>query len=172
MKASAPGELIQVDHMDIRLINGAHIKHFQASCPITKIAVEQAYNRATSNIASDFLELMIRSFPFKVKSLQVDGGSEFMGDFEQSCQSNTIELYVLPPRSPECNGHVERCNGTAKYEFYSQYNGSSALLVIQERLQGYVIMYNTVRPHQALSYLTPMEYFGQLSSKTPQSHML
>lgn len=162
MKSKMPGELVQIDHMDIKLINGAHVKHFQAICPITKIAVEQAYNRATSDIASNFLQLIIQQMPFKVQSLQVDGGSEFMGEFEKACQKATIDLYVLPPRSPEYNGHVERCNATAKYEFYYQYNGSNALHNIQKRLQEHVKLYNSVRPHQGLSYLTPLEYYGQI----------
>ncbi len=171
MKARIPGEFIQIDHMDIKLVNGVNLKHFQAICPITKIAVEQAYNRATSNVASDFLKLLIEQMPFVVRSVQVDGGSEFMGEFEQACENNIIDLYVLPPRSPEYNGHVERCNGTAKYEFYYQYNGSAKLPMIQERLQEYVKMYNNIRPHQGLAYLTSFEYFDQIKSRPLQSHM-
>lgn len=171
MKSTLPGELIQIDHMDIKLINGTYVKHFQAICSMTKIAVEQAYNRATSSDASNFLELVIKQMPFKVISIQVDGGSEFMGEFELACKSYNIDLYVLPPRSPEDNGCVERCNGTAKNEFYYQYHGPTQLRVIQERLQDYVKTYNTIRPHQSLSYLTPMEYFGQIKTRPQLSHM-
>ncbi len=38
--------------------------------------------------------------PFAIKSIQVDGGSEFIKDFEQLCVDLSvdlsIELYVLP----------------------------------------------------------------------------
>lgn len=29
-----------------------------------------------------------------------------------------ISLFVLPPKSPQYNGTVERCNGTTRDEFY------------------------------------------------------
>ncbi len=172
MKAQVPGELLQVDHMDVKVIDGLEIKHFQAICPITKLVVEQAYTRATSNIASSFLELIVQQMPFQIKSIQVDGGTEFMGDFEKACQENNIDLFVLPPRSPEYNGHVERCNGTAKYEFYYQYNGPNKLPILQKSLQEHVKIYNTVRPHQSLSYLTPCQFFDELKIRPRESHML
>ena len=163
MKSGTPGELIQVDHMSIQLPCGKNIKHFTSVCPITKIVVEQAYSRACSNTASRFLEKIINDYPFKVNSIQVDGGSEFMGMFEKSCQSRDIALFVLPPRSPEYNGHVERGNGTVKYEFYHQYVGSDKLTAIQSSLQQYAKFYNEVRPHQGLNYLTPFEYYSELT---------
>jgi len=166
MKAERLGELIQVDHMEVNLVNNKEVKHFQAICPITKLSVAQVYFRATSMSAANFLKLMISQFPFQVHSIQVDGGSEFMGDFE-ACKARKIKLFVLPPRSPECNGHVERCNGTMKYEFYRQYNGSTELSVLQQKLQKYGHLYNNIRPHQGLSYLTPQQYYDQIKNTTP-----
>jgi len=170
MKPKKPGELIQVDHMEIKL-DGIMIKHFKAVCPTTKIVVEQAYNRATSCVAAKFLRFMVEKFPFLISSIQVDGGSEFMGVFEQECKTRGIPLYVLPPRSPEMNGTVERANRTVKYEFYLQYDGPPKLITIQEKLQSYVVFYNTVRPHQGLNYLTPKEYYSEISKEALQSHM-
>ena len=78
MKAREPGELFQIDHMTISTGYGSQVKHFQGICPITKMVVEQAYSRATSNIAKEFLEFAQANLSFKIKSIQVDGGSEFM----------------------------------------------------------------------------------------------
>jgi putative transposase len=64
----------------------------------------------------------LRDIPFKVEAIQVDGGSEFMAEFEQACQDKAIRLYVLPPKCPQMNGAVERCNGAWRYEFYSVYD--------------------------------------------------
>jgi IS30 family transposase len=75
-------------------------------------------SRASSACAAKFLDKIISTFPFPVVSIQVDGGSEFMKDFETACQEKNIPLFVLPPRSPKLNGGVEHCNKTSRHEFY------------------------------------------------------
>jgi putative transposase len=170
MKATQPGELIQVDHMSIAMPGIGQVKHFNAVCPITKYAVYQVYKEANSRNAADFLKLMQQSFPFKVLSIQVDGGSEFMSTFEEACYKAKIPLWVLPPRSPKLNGTVERGNGTAKYEFYAQYDAHPTLHILQKRLLQFSHFYNTIRPHQGIDLLTPQQFYEVLKIR-PQSHM-
>ena len=169
MKSHEPGELVQVDHATIQLDSGAIFKQFTAVCPYTKYAADQVYMQATSKCAADFIEHMQNVFPFKIISMQVDGGSEFMGDFEYACKVKKLDLYVLPPRSPKLNGCVERGNGTAKYEFYYQYDGPPKLEVLRYRLREFNVFYNKVRPHQALRYLTPHLYYQSWEANL--SHM-
>ena len=157
MKSSKPGELIQVDHMTV-YSSSNNVKHFKAVCPKSKIMITNVYSSASSKNAKSFLEKMIAELPFPIISIQVDGGSEFMKDFEQACEELKIPLFVLPPRSPKYNGVVERANGSAREEFYSQYQGTFDIGSIRLKLQRYQRMYNSYRPHQALDYLTPMEY--------------
>lgn len=168
MQATKPGQYIQVDHMVPRDINGKSYRHFAAVCPVTRICVEEIYDVATSGIAAGFLEKMIKEFPFPIESIQVDGGSEFRGDFEFSCGRKKIPLFVLPPRSPELNGHVERDHLTVKTEFYTFYNGKSDLGTIRVSLKKYTIGYNTYRPHQALDYLTPWQYYKRVLKEAPK----
>ena len=111
------------------------MKHFSAVCQITKFAVYQIYQEATSKNAAEFLAYMQQKFPFPILSIQVDGGSEFMAFFEQACKKAKIPLFVLPPRSPELNGHVERSNSTAKYEFYAQYQGVPSLHLLRKKIR-------------------------------------
>ncbi len=165
MKTQGPGELVQIDHMTITMIGAGPLKHFTAVCPFTKITVDQVYREATSKNAADFLRQVQRELPFPLKSVQVDGGSEFMDFFERRCEQQNIGLYVLPPRSPECNGGVERGNGTMKYEFYNQYDGFNSLYHIQKGLQRYVRFYNRVRPHRAIGLLTPCQFFENLNMR-------
>jgi transposase len=171
MKAYKPGELIQVDHMTITIPGFGQIKHFNAVCPITKYAVYQAYKEANCRNAADFLEHMKKEFPFPIQSIQVDGGSEFMGDFEKAVAMSNIPLWVLPPRMPEYNCNVERGNGTAKYEFYWQYNAQPNLHMIKKNLQKFALFYNTVRPHQGIGLLTPTQFYEVISNEALQSHM-
>lgn len=158
MKAEQPGELIQVDHMSTTVQGVGPVKHFNAVCPFTKYIVHQVYKEATSRNAADFLKLMRQNYPFPIVSIQVDGGSEFMADFEKACYEAKIPLFVLPPRRPKFNGNVERGNSTAKYEFYAQYNAQSNLHILRKNLQKFAYFYNFVRPHQGLGLLTPGQF--------------
>lgn len=174
MKGKAPGELIQIDHMSVNTSSNVAIKHFQATCPVTKITVAEAYAKADSATAALFLAKVIRDMPFPVLSVQVDGGSEFMKNFEEACEKNSIPLFVLPPRSPKYNGTVERTNGTFRYEFYQACDLGYSLPEIRKDLESFVKIYNGVRPHEALDYLTPSEYYDQqwAAGSTKKSSML
>ena len=172
MESKKPGELLQIDHMNPRHYQGTQYKHFRAICPFTKISFGQVYWQATSKNAARFLRYAIGKFPFPITSIQVDGGNEFMGDFEALCRELGIALYVLPPRSPEYNGCVERSNSTVKTEFYSQYQGAATLEAVQAGLEEYALFYNTIRPHQALDYMSPLGYYGSYVQKeASQSQM-
>jgi len=170
MKATRPGELIQIDHMSVQVPGFGEVKHFNAICPITKWACYQAYQQATSHNAADFLRFIQQEFPYPIISIQVDGGSEFMGVFEQAAKTQGIPLYVLPPRSPEYNCNVERANGTAKYEFYYQYDAHPSLHIIRKNLHKFTHFYNTVRPHHGIGLLTPDQFYQKIVNEA-QSHM-
>lgn len=170
MKAKQPGELVQVDHMTVTMPGIGIVKHFNAVCPITKYAVYQVYKEANSKNAADFLKLMQQSFPFKLLSIQVDGGGEFRASFEEACYKEKIPLFVLPPRSPELNGTVERGNGTAKYEFYAQYEAHPTMHILQKKLQKFAHFYNSERPHQGIDLLTPIQFYEVIKMR-PESHM-
>lgn len=159
MKGRRPGELIQIDHMSIGCFADLKVKHFKATCPITKITIAQVYSRATSTCAADFLKQVQEKLPFPIISIQVDGGSEFMADFEGLCKEKAIPLFVLPPRKPKFNGQVERGNSTFRYEFYHLYRGILSIAAIRKELQEYVGFYNGYRPHQALNQEAPMTYY-------------
>jgi transposase InsO family protein len=96
--------------------------------------------------------------PFPVKALQVDGGSEFQASFEEVCQVRGIRLFVLPPRSPKLNGCVERAQRTHQKEFYEVHDGDLEIAPLNQALRDWEQVYNTVRPHQALNYLTPYQF--------------
>ena len=111
--------------------------------------------------------------PFQVKAVQVDGGSEFMAQFEQACQEKNIRLFVLPPRSPKLNGYVERAHRMHVEEFYQVYADDWEIPVMNKVLEEWERIYNQVRPHHSLDNLTPKEY---IQSNYPQcwpqlSHM-
>jgi len=157
------GERLQIDHMTVTK-NGVGIKHFQAWERQSKFVHAQVYSHAKSRSARRFLEELLEKAPFKILSIQVDGGSEFMGEFEQACAELNLELIVLPPARPTYNGGVERTNRTFREEFY---NTSSLMAdsigAFRNELRDAVKKYNEYRPHFSLEGLTPMEYIHNLN---------
>jgi transposase InsO family protein len=159
--AKEPGDLVEVDTVDLRPVPGVILKHFTARDVVSKWDVLGLYSRATANTAAQFLDAILERTPNQVKALQVDGGSEFKADFEALCAERGLPLFVLPPRSPKLNGCVERGNRTHREEFYEVYDLDWSVTGARPDLLRWEHIYNEIRPHQALGYLTPLEYITQ-----------
>jgi transposase InsO family protein len=157
-----PGDLIQLDTMHLTPLPGVERRHFSAVDVASRWGVTGVRARATAGTATDFLAELEERTPFPIRALQVDGGSEFMAEFETACQQRGIALFVLPPRSPKLNGHVERANRTHRQEFWELYDGDLELPPLQAALRAWEETYNHDRPHQALGYRTPAEHLAAL----------
>lgn len=171
LKADKPGGLVQIDTVYVQLGPESHIKHFTAYCPVARWTVAKAFRRATAAAASRFLDKVIAEMPFPVEAIQVDGGSEFKAEFETACRDKAIALYELPPKRPQLNGAVERCNGTWRYEFYAVYDLPPSVKDLNPILDAFQHIYNHHRPHGALGGLTPLQYLSSISGGAPPSHM-
>ncbi len=170
-----PGDLVQLDTLDLRPVPGVILKQFTARDVISRWDVLEAHYRATAQSASSFLHALQARMPFPIRAFQVDGGSEFFAQFEVACQQLGIRLFVLPPKSPKLNGAVERANRTHTEEFYEVTESSWTVEELNQELLEWEKIYNTIRPHQALRYLTPLQFLKQLGiipNKDPSpSHM-
>ena len=170
-----PGDLVQLDTLDVRPLPGLVLRHFTACDIVSRWGVLSLHTRATATTAAQFLDQLLARMPFPVRAIQVDGGSEFQGAFELACQQKGLRLFVLPPHSPKLNGCVERAHRTHQEEFYELYDGDLEIAPLRRALQSWEQTYNTLRPHQALAYLTPAQYLKQchpdLALTLGQSHM-
>jgi transposase InsO family protein len=147
------------------------VKHFSALDLVTRFSLAQVHTRATANLAAGFLSALVTKAPFPIRAVQVDGGSEFMAEFEEACRSLGIRLFVLPPRSPKLNGHVERMQRTFRDEFYTL-PLPRGLVRLQAELDAYLAYYNHRRPHMALGGLAPLEFLAKMQAESvPQSQM-
>lgn len=158
-----PGDLVQVDTMHLTPLPGVERRQFTAVDVVSRWGVVGVRGSATAGTAAAFLAELTARLPVPVQAIQVDGGSEFMAEFEAACRDREIALYVLPPRSPKLNGRVERANGTARREFWEVYGGELDLPPLQAALADWERTYNQVRPHQALGYRTPAAYLASLA---------
>ena len=160
------GERVQIDHMTVTK-NGITFKHFQAWERHSKYIDAVVYSNAKASSARRFLIDFVKQAPIKIESIQVDGGSEFMAEFEDACAQLKIPLIVLPPKKPEYNGGVERGNRTFREEFYNRTDLlEDSVRGMQAALTKAVKKYNTYRPHRNLKGLTPMEYIKNTLSET------
>ncbi|MBI4823958.1 MAG: transposase [Nitrospirae bacterium] len=171
-----PGDLVQVDTLDIRPVPDTAIKQFTARDMVSRWDVIEARSRATAKTAKDFLDAVEKRMPFPLKAIQVDGGSEFFSEFEEACKQKGIRLFVLPPKSPKLNGHVERSNRTHTEEFYEVYNCSWVVPELNKELLQWEHTYNCIRPHKSLGLKTPLQFLqdhGIIHDYKPllESHM-
>ena len=157
-RIAEPGDLVEIDTKEIRMRHGVIRKHFSARDVISRWDVVEVHARATSLAAAHFLDTLLERMPFRVKALQVDGGSEFAAEFEQACQQKDLPLFVLPPKSPKLNAHVERSHRTHNEEFYEVQAQSDQVPLLNRQLRRWEKTYNCIRPHQSLAYLTPLEF--------------
>ncbi len=164
-QARVPGDLVQLDTLDVRPLPGVVLKHFTARDVVSRWDVIEVHTRATAATAERFLDRLLERMPFPVNAIQVDGGPEFQASFEGACQERGIRLFVLPPRSPKLNGHVERAQRTHTEEFYELYDGDLEIAPLNDALRAWERTYNTIRPHQSLGYLTPERFLLQSTTR-------
>ena len=167
----APGDLVQMDTLKLQLMSNDVRYHFSARDVVSRWDCARAFRRQTSFAAARFLEYLETKFPFKIKAIQIDGGSEFKKDFEEAIQERQIQLFVIPPRSPKLNSYVERANRMYREEFYEVETIGHTMEEHNRQLERWQYTCNYVRPHQALDYLTPAEYHELwLESQRPKRH--
>lgn len=157
-----PGDLIELDTLDIRPLSDLVLKQFTARDVVSRWDTVELGRRATARAAADVLDRLAERMPFPVRAISIDNGSEFMAEFEMACEARGIRLFVLPPRSPKLHGAVERANRTHTEEFYEVTDVEPDLASLQVGLRDWETVYNTIRPHQSLGQRTPAEYLASV----------
>jgi putative transposase len=161
-----PGDLVELDTLDVRPPGVTHpFKQFTARDRVSRWDAVELRRNARARTAAEVLDALTARMPFPVRAISVDNGSEFMAEFEAACAARTIRLLVLPPRSPKLHGSVERANRTHTEEFYEVTDAPAELDALAAELSAWEVVYNTIRPHQALGYLTPAEFLASLEAK-------
>ena len=146
---------VQFDHMTTH-IDGKTFKEFRAVRPVTRRQCAKACSSAAAHTAKAFLGEAAERLD--IRAVQVDGGSEFMAEFEDGCKERGLELLVLPPRSPELNGIVERANRTVRIECWSQCRDNLACAAMNAALGRCLDYCNNRRRHRSLGMKTPAEF--------------
>lgn len=154
-----PGDMVQMDTKHIMLPGGRKHCQFTAIDVLTKQRVLEVYRSESSRNGAAFLKICQQDFPFSIQAVQTDNGAPFLKEFAQSCQKQQLPHYYIYPRAPKQNTYVEISHGADKREFYLQGNTWQNRTVMRQKLKEWQRVWNEVRPHQALNYLTPQAYF-------------
>lgn len=163
-KVENPGDLVEIDTVHVYPIPGQRRYQFTANDCVARHTARIAASRITAKAAKKVLDAIEERFPYKIKAVQIDGGSEFKAEFEKECQGRGILLFVLPPRSPKLNGIVERMQRTSREEVYDLCPMPLNVLEHNELLAKEDYVYNYIRPHDSLDLLTPNEYYLSIST--------
>ncbi len=92
-----PGDLVQVDTLDIRPLPGIILKQFTARDVVSRWDTLEVQGVATAQTAASFQDALEARLPFPLRAIQGDGGSEFMAQFEEACLQRQVRLFILPP---------------------------------------------------------------------------
>ncbi len=89
--------------------------------------------------------------PFR--AISIDNGSVFKRRVRDGPRRRGVRLFVLPPRSPKLHCAVERANRTHTEELYEVTTAEPEFEAFQVQFRAWDVVYNTIRPPQALDYL-------------------
>lgn len=155
---TSPGDLIEIDVV-VRFI-GAMKRYIVTAIDIeSRYSFALCYNRHNSLCARDFIGKLEKVFPYKIKAIQTDNGSEFHKYFMQYLEKQKITHYWNYKGQPYKNGHIEKFNRTIQEEFIDQ---NEYLFDNIEQFNGkmleWIFWYNTKRYHWSLNLTSPVDY--------------
>ena len=125
------------------------------------------YNREALGIEVDYslpalrvtrlLDRLVEQYG-KPERLRSDNGPEFISQTLQDwCADKKVILHWIEQGKPTQNAYIERFNGTFRREVLNA-NTFSSLAQVRRTVDAWLVEYNTERPHQALKFMTPVEY--------------
>lgn len=91
-------------------------------------------------------------------NIRCDNGPEFISNaFRQWCEANDINIKYTQPGSPTQNGYIERFNGSYRRGVLDVYIFRT-IDQVKQITNNWMKNYNTMRPHDALNGLSPINY--------------
>lgn len=153
-----PGDLVEVDTV-VRYIGNMRRYIITAVDVHSRYSFAWCYSRPLSANARDFIQKLERVFPYDIKSIQTDNGSEFHKYFRDYLKEQDIIHYWNYPGRPYRQGHIEKYNRSIQEEFIDQHemwlNNPDEF---NKKLTDWLLWYNTDRYHWSLNLTSPVDY--------------
>ena len=161
--ASYPGHVLALDTVE-KQRNGRRIYILTAIDIFTRTTFAIATKSHSSQTFAHFFYLIMGMFPYEIKTVLTDNGSEFKKCLDQLLKQNNITHYHTYPKTPKMNAHCESFNGTIQEEFVDYHVGLlfDDITRFNEKMKEYLIFYNTKRVHCAFkNKQTPLEVLSK-----------
>lgn len=181
LKDYCPGALIE---KDVKFVpesflprENYHIKeHFNYQHSFidsfTRLKYIEISSEPTSEAAKLAYDKIKERMPFKIATINCDNGGENGKDFKKKLKLEKIIQFYSRPGTPTDNPRVERSHLTDEKEFYARGNKYQKIEALLPRAKKYEHDYNNLRPHQALGYLTPMEFYKLWQKDKKATHAI
>ncbi len=168
-RADYPGQKVQIDVKYVPsycVSNGNKYYQFTAIDECTRLVYREMYEEHSSYSARDFLVKVILWFPFPIREIQTDNGTEFTNAllatksehkslFEQGLEDLGIIYHRIRIATPRHNGKVERQHRIDEERFYKKLRMYS-LSDGRKQLAAYNKRSNDI-PKVCLNYKSPNE---------------
>lgn len=171
-----PGERVQIDVKYVPKKNltkevieqEGRYYQYTAIDEYTRKRVLWASKEQSTSASTEFVEIVLKKFPFKVECIQTDNGFEFTNRlnwqgtkkktmFEKKLEELGIRHKLIRPKTPRHNGKVERSHRKDQERFY--YNKIFCSFEdFKNRLKYWEREYNNF-PMKPLKWLSPNEKY-------------
>lgn len=173
MRADYPGQKVQIDVKFVPswcVSNGKKYYQYTAIDECTRVVFRELYEEHSTYSSKDFLMKLVLNFPFPIREIQTDNGTEFTNAllikssthkslFEKALEDLDIIYHRIRVATPRHNGKVERQHRTDELRFYKKmrmYNLEDG----RKQLAKYNKWSNTI-PKICLGFKTPNEVLEQ-----------
>jgi transposase InsO family protein len=165
LKADGARQIIEFDMKHVYLLGQKHYA-FCAVDPYTKEAAIHAACSPSSRNATTALEKAAARFGTQIT---IVNGSENMKDAESYLTSQGITQYWTRPKSPKEKPFVEQLIGTLQRECLDYHYEPMNAGELREVVDSWLDKYHFYRPHEALGFLTPVEFSATLGLSIPNA---
>ncbi len=131
-RAEYPGQKVQIDVKYVPsycVSNGQKYYQYTAIDECTRYCFREMYDEQSTYSSLDFLKKLIAYFPFPIREIQTDNGTEWTNAllvknashktlFEQHLEDNEIIYHRIRVATPRHNGKVERQHRLDEARFY------------------------------------------------------
>lgn len=173
MRAEYPGQKVQIDVKYVPsycVSNGQKYYQYTAIDECTRIVYREMYDEHSTYSSKDFLIKLVQAFPFPIREIQTDNGTEFtnayltnktdqLSLFEQALADMDIKYQRIRVATPRHNGKVERQHRTDEKRFYKKMRMYS-LEDGRKQLSRYNKWSNTI-PKICLKFKSPNEVLAE-----------